>query len=127
MQEKKQKEETQDLNKEKSELAKKVPVMSSNYLFCCLFIYVEQKLTPGSGIQIKDGKNRDPGSGKNIPDLKFENFFGLRILTFLDADPYPGDLVNPGSGIRDGKVGSGVRDGKVGSGINIPDPQHCFN
>jgi hypothetical protein len=33
------------------------------------------------------------GSGKNIPDLIFENLyqiFGLKILKLFDADPYPG-------------------------------------
>jgi hypothetical protein len=44
----------------------------------------------------------------------FFGFFGVKILTFLDADP--------GSGMETVRI----RDGKkFGSGINIPDPQHC--
>jgi hypothetical protein len=37
-----------------------------------------------------------------------KQFFGLKILKFLDADP-------------------GWKNLDPGSGINIPDPQHCFN
>jgi hypothetical protein len=39
------------------------------------------------------GKNPEPGSGMNIPDLIFENLvsvFVIKILTFFDADPDSG-------------------------------------
>jgi hypothetical protein len=39
----------------------------------------------GSGIQ--DGKNIDPGSGINIPDLIFE-FFWLKILGVTNTTPH---------------------------------------
>ncbi len=50
-------------------------------------------LDPGFESGIRDGKKFRPGSGKNIPDLIFENLVSvlrLKILTFLDADPVPG-------------------------------------
>jgi hypothetical protein len=53
------------------------------------------------------GKNPEPGSGKKIPDIIFEyllsyQFFGLKILEFFLMRIRVRDLVNPGSGIRDG-------------------------
>jgi hypothetical protein len=67
-------------------------------------------------------KNPEPGSGMNIPDLIFESLlsvFWLKILKFFYADPDLGScqVVNPRSGIP---------DGKIGSGLNIPNPQHWF-
>jgi hypothetical protein len=50
------------------------------------------------------------GSGMNTPELIFE----LKILQFFDAGTGSRDLVNPGSGIRDGKYR--IRD-------KHPDPQ----
>jgi hypothetical protein len=49
------------------------------------------------------GKNLDPRSGMNIPDLIFENLvsvFGLKIFKFIDADPDPGSCQ---PWIQDGK------------------------
>jgi hypothetical protein len=58
----------------------------------------------------------------NIPDHTVlprteQQFFGLKILKFLEADPDPGSeiFLNLDPGLK-----------KFGSGINIPDPQHCF-
>jgi hypothetical protein len=55
----------------------------------------------------------DPGSGINIQNHISENLlsvFGLKINTFVVADPDPGS-------------GSFLARNPV-SGINIPDPQH---
>ncbi len=52
------------------------------------------------------GKNQDPDPGSYFRELK-NNFLGLKILKFFDADP-----------------GSGME--KFGSGMFIPDPQHCL-
>ncbi len=55
----------------------------------------------------------------NIPDDMFEsleNFVGVKILKFFDADACSGS----GSGIRC------FRPMTPGSEINIPDPQHCL-
>jgi hypothetical protein len=65
-------------------------------------------LTPVSGI----GKKSRSGSGINILDhiseslLSLETIFGVKILKFFDedADPRDGNLFDPGSGIRDGKI-----------------------
>ncbi len=51
----------------------------------------------------------------NIPNHIFEgldNFFWLKMLKFVDADP------DPGSG--------NLLTLDPGSGINIPNPQHCL-
>jgi hypothetical protein len=59
-------------------------------------------LTPGSEIQIRDGK--ESGSGNNIPahiSQSLLKMFGVQTLKFLVADPDPGR-----------------------SGIPIPDQQH---
>jgi hypothetical protein len=65
------------------------------------------------------GKKSGSGSGMNNQDHiseSLEKIFGVKILTFFDADP----------GWK--KFGSGIWDGKkFGSRINIPDPQHWFN
>jgi hypothetical protein len=66
-------------------------------------------------------QSRDPGM--NIPEFIIESynqFFGLNIPEFFDADQ---DL---GSGILSTP---GVRDPgweKFKSGMNLRDPQHCF-
>ncbi len=72
------------------------------------------------------GKNLDPdqGSGKNIPDHISENleqFLGLKILKFFDADPDRNR--DPGS-VRSRIWDPGWKNLDPGSGINIPDPQH---
>ncbi len=39
---------------------------------------------------------KDPGSGMNISDdvtESLENFFGVKILKFFDADPDPGSEI----------------------------------
>jgi hypothetical protein len=68
----------------------------------------------------------DPGWKKiQIQDI-FANFLSVFWLknTYSLTQIRIRDLVNPRSGIRDGKFGSGILD--PGSGINIPDPQHCY-
>jgi hypothetical protein len=72
--------------------------------------------TPGSGM----GKTSRSGSGMNIPvhiSESLETVFGLKILTFVDANPDPGSesflTLDQGWKISD----SGIRD-------KHPDPQH---
>ncbi len=72
------------------------------------------------------GKNLDPdpGSGKNIPDhisVNLEQFLGLKILKFFDADPDRNR--DPGS-VRSWIWDPGWKNLDPGSGINIPDPTH---
>jgi hypothetical protein len=60
-------------------------------------------------------KNPDPRSGMNIPDLIFQNFvsvFWVKIKKFFNSlmQIRIRDLVNPGTGIRDGKDGSEILD-----------------
>jgi hypothetical protein len=66
--------------------------------------------------RIQDGKNLDTGSRINIPDLIFENFVSVfwvkKYLNSLSQIQVQ-DLVNPRSGIRDGKVGSGKHPGSA--------------
>jgi hypothetical protein len=66
------------------------------------------------------GKKSRSRSGVNIPDHISESLktiFGLKILKFFNADPYPGSgiflTLNPG-----------WKNSDPLSGINIPDPQH---
>ncbi len=68
---------------------------------------------PGSGVfftpESEIGKKiriRDEHP-KIIFPRAWKQFFWLKILNFLDADPDPGSF-------------------GPGSGINIPDPQHCL-
>jgi hypothetical protein len=62
-------------------------------------------LTPGSGIRIRDGKNPDPESGirDEHPDLIFEDLAPVFLISKHLMQIRIRDLVNPGSGIRDGK------------------------
>ncbi len=64
----------------------------------CLF----WPLDPGSGM----GEKSRSGSGMNILDHtseSLETIFWVKILKFFNADPGSGNLLDPGSGIRDGK------------------------
>jgi hypothetical protein len=66
-------------------------------------IRVRDLVNPGSGM----GKNPEPGSGKNIPDIIFKyllpyQFFGSKILEFFLMRIQVRDLDNPRSWIRDG-------------------------
>ncbi len=69
------------------------------------------------------GKNSDPVSGipKKHPGSYFQefsnNYFGLKCLNYLLADPGSGAFLN-----RD----PGRKNEDTGPGINIPDPQHCI-
>jgi hypothetical protein len=80
---------------------------------------------PGSGTFLtapdpgwKNIQSQDPGSGKNIPDLIFENLilvFGLKIVKFFDADPGSGNLST---------LDPGWKKSDSGFEINILDSQH---
>ncbi len=70
-----------DLNKVVVDLSRKKQCCVSGSGIRCFF-------TPGSGI-----RDLVVRSGMNIPDhlsMSLETFFGLKILKFFDADPYPG-------------------------------------
>ncbi len=67
-------------------------------------------------IRIRGIRNPDEHPGSYFRELR-NNFFLVKILKFFDedADPDPGNLFHPGSGME---------KSDPGSGINIPDPQH---
>jgi hypothetical protein len=77
------------------------------------------KRLPGAAAKVKGRVGVGGEAGRvikiRIRELR-NNFFGLKILLFLDADldPGSGNLFDPGSGMEKFKLRE--------SGINIPDP-----
>jgi hypothetical protein len=72
------------------------------------------------------GKNPDPGSGMNIPDLIFVNLVSVsqvKINKILRGGSGSEIFVNTGYGSRHEKH----RIRAPGYGMFIPDPQHWYN
>jgi hypothetical protein len=66
-------------------------------------------------------KKKNPGAGLKHPGSYFRelrnNFFGLKILKFFDADLDPGSVIFS-------TLDPGWKNSDPGPEINIPDPQH---
>jgi hypothetical protein len=84
----------------------------------CFFYPWIRDPDPGSGMKKSKSRTRDPERTSKILFLRImDQFFGLKILKFFDADPDPGSgilsTLDPGSRMK--RIGSRIQDKHPGS------------